>query len=904
MTACTNHGGKARRVVTAALVGVLSVGTVPMVALATGADTTDGVETMAAEWYTGAKVTKATDGKGKTLTGDLSKVTLEAGKGKYLAPTEISNGFETTKVSTNDYVFIYYTSETDAEAKNSNWVAASNSNNAAKTPANYFTNTTSAGTYCLVIAKKDPDTGTSTSKFTDPIAFMTAKSEAAQGVKVDGTLTYNGSAYDATNIKFVDADGGEVEVAAAAGITFYCADGTGSSSVSITDAGDYYAKFTGTDTHSYTVPVTIEKLDLSKATLTVSDANASLINSTNDLLRYLSINDVEGLAATINLADSGTFSVTKIVDPDKTGSLSSSVAGEYTVTVSAKGTKNVAASTGTVTYSVLDSSVFNDSSTEFKYDRQDLNKTGVALSTVDVSLLDGESFDASKITVEYDGEKIAADGLEVSYEVNKGTATSPNWKACDAADLAEQGSYRVTVRVKPFSVFGGSSVLGGSRQFLVSVTGTEVDVDTGLAFFLNGELAGDSKTVTFDGSDWLEKVTAVVKDEDGNTLTEGTDYELEVTLDGEEVTEAVDASSDAYEIKVVPLTFTITGTSSDTFLLTIDDVDVTRLVADVATMEYDVNETNGKIPTNNYDDDDATNDTGSPVANKFYVKYTGSAVEVPAVKYQVQQGTGVDATYSYVTLDPSLYNVVSIEKGGKVVEEAVEEGTYTVTIALTDEAKSNYNLVNDTFEFTVKAYGHFVDVNPEAWYAQAVEDAWYQLYVNGVGGTDVFMPETKITRADAVGIIYNMAGGTASDDFHFDETGGYVTGFEDVDGHAYYAKAIAWAEASGVVNGHDGQFRPTDDITREEFAAMLANYAKATGKFVASDGSALAGLSDASSVSAWAQESVAWAVENEVMGNGGFVAPQDDIARAEVAAMAVNYQPENLEGLNRDNPTK
>ena len=36
MTACTNNGGKARRVVTAALVGVLSVGAVPAIALATG----------------------------------------------------------------------------------------------------------------------------------------------------------------------------------------------------------------------------------------------------------------------------------------------------------------------------------------------------------------------------------------------------------------------------------------------------------------------------------------------------------------------------------------------------------------------------------------------------------------------------------------------------------------------------------------------------------------------------------------------------------------------------------------------------------------------------------------------------------------------------------------------------
>ena len=32
------------------------------------------------------------------------------------------------------------------------------------------------------------------------------------------------------------------------------------------------------------------------------------------------------------------------------------------------------------------------------------------------------------------------------------------------------------------------------------------------------------------------------------------------------------------------------------------------------------------------------------------------------------------------------------------------------------------------------------------------------------------------------------------------------------------------------------------------------------------------------------------------------LAPQAQITRAEVAAMAVNYQPENLEGLNRDNP--
>ncbi|MCF6413259.1 S-layer homology domain-containing protein [Collinsella tanakaei] len=76
---------------------------------------------------------------------------------------------------------------------------------------------------------------------------------------------------------------------------------------------------------------------------------------------------------------------------------------------------------------------------------------------------------------------------------------------------------------------------------------------------------------------------------------------------------------------------------------------------------------------------------------------------------------------------------------------------------------------------------------------------------------------------------------------------------------------------------------------------MLANYAKAMGKFEAADESALDSMSDANTVSDWAEANVAWAVENGVMGNGGFVAGQSNITRAEVAAMAVNYQPEALE---------
>ena len=56
----------------------------------------------------------------------------------------------------------------------------------------------------------------------------------------------------------------------------------------------------------------------------------------------------------------------------------------------------------------------------------------------------------------------------------------------------------------------------------------------------------------------------------------------------------------------------------------------------------------------------------------------------------------------------------------------------------------------------------------------------------------------------------------------------------------------------------------------------------------------LSGVSDGTKVSAWAKNAVAWAVDNKIMGNGGSVNPLNDIIRAEVAAMVVNYNPGKL----------
>lgn len=174
--------------------------------------------------------------------------------------------------------------------------------------------------------------------------------------------------------------------------------------------------------------------------------------------------------------------------------------------------------------------------------------------------------------------------------------------------------------------------------------------------------------------------------------------------------------------------------------------------------------------------------------------------------------------------------------------------------------------------------------------------------MNGYNGSSLFGPNKTITRGEVACVLFNMAneGSKVNDStLGWNENTGYMTGFSDVYGKAYYAKAIAWAKRAGVVNGYgDGTFAPDKEITREEFACMLANFAKLKGDYkYADEDSVLAEFPDGASVSDWAEEAVAWAADAEIMGNNGSLTPGKAITRAEVAAMAVNYQPEGPEDL-------
>ena len=858
MTACVNrkHTKKVAAVVTASLVGALSLGAAPVAAMAE--DT--GIDVLAVDWFSGATVTKATNGKGGNVS-DPSKATFELGSGKYLVPTQITNNNgDVTDVDDNGYFFNYYDASMASIAN----------------PEAYFASSSiSAGTYYVEIVSK-----ADTTEKTDRIPFKVGAEDKFAGAyaAVNGSkdIVYNGTdLYD--DIVFMKADGTKlVQGVDYAAVAWQEADGDQWAGSGLVNAGDYTAllrDYSG-DTIA-TIKFTIAKYDISAMAPSFPDLLYSAATQTG--VSYdggVSFTFNSANPATVNASFlsellgsnlAGEFGVTSVSAPDGTSGFNGS-RGEYAVTVSALSGHSNVTGTATIKFSNLDVNVFN-SGVDGYYGSQ-------PLEGLNINLTEGETFDPAKIKVRSGDGKTSytGDQLEITYYNAAG-------KKVAASELSKADTYKVVVRVKPFQDFEGTWN-GGSKKFTVTVSGNEA-YDTNVAFYIDGELAGDDGTVTFDGTDQLDRISAVVKDSEGAEFEFGTDYTFEIEKGGKEVDSIVDAGTYTVTIKPITFSFAATANTGITLTLTVNPMNISSATAQLKNFVYQ-------------------NVTGRPYVNEA-LGYTGSALEVPAVAYPVLNADGSikrdeDGNIVYANLSSDLYNVVSIKKNGQSFKELKDEGTYTVKIALSDKAGDNYVLGDDEFQVQVKKYEPFGDVKSPAWYAPVIETAKANGYVNGISGTNLFAPEADITRADAVCILFNMAdGNNAMGDFEYSEDKGWITGFSDVDGNAYYAKALAWANAFGVANGYgDGTFHPYAQITREEFASMLANYAKTMGKFTAAADDALDGVSDANTVSDWAEDNVAWAVENGVMGNGGFVAGQSNITRAEVAAMAVNYQPEAL----------
>ena len=170
----------------------------------------------------------------------------------------------------------------------------------------------------------------------------------------------------------------------------------------------------------------------------------------------------------------------------------------------------------------------------------------------------------------------------------------------------------------------------------------------------------------------------------------------------------------------------------------------------------------------------------------------------------------------------------------------------------------------------------FSDVDAGAWYAEAVAYVQEHGIMNGTTST-AFSPDATTTRGQMAAILYRAAGSPAGG-------GDSLAGFSDVADSAYYAQAVHWANAGGIITGYsDGTFQPDSSVTRQQMTTILWRYA-------GSPAGGTASTVDAASVSSYAAAAVNWAVSDDIVApvSDGLFAPQAAASRAQIAAAIMN----------------
>lgn len=193
-------------------------------------------------------------------------------------------------------------------------------------------------------------------------------------------------------------------------------------------------------------------------------------------------------------------------------------------------------------------------------------------------------------------------------------------------------------------------------------------------------------------------------------------------------------------------------------------------------------------------------------------------------------------------------------------QSLVENGALTLSVGTGDTVRIEDNRKT------------FLDVTSSDWFAESVSHVTSRELFQGTGGNN-FSPNVPMTRGMLVTVLFRYAG---------TPEGGEIE-FPDVEDNAYYTDAVRWAAREQVIAGTgNGLFAPDQVLTREQLAVMLYRYMGAPKA-----GSSFDAFSDGDTVSTWAQEAMAWAVEAGILQgkDGARLAPQDEASRAEVSAM-------------------
>ena len=171
----------------------------------------------------------------------------------------------------------------------------------------------------------------------------------------------------------------------------------------------------------------------------------------------------------------------------------------------------------------------------------------------------------------------------------------------------------------------------------------------------------------------------------------------------------------------------------------------------------------------------------------------------------------------------------------------------------------------------------FEDVASNAYCYDAVNWAVERNIASGTGKY-TFSPDRICTRADFVTFLWRAAGKPVVN---------YAMNFSDVKESSYYAEAVRWAASLGIVTGlSKNTFGAANAVTREQAVTMLWRFAKQQGFDTTQGGMAIREFDDYDSLSEYAREAMAWAVNAGILkGSGNRLMPDADCTRAQLVTL-------------------
>ena len=174
----------------------------------------------------------------------------------------------------------------------------------------------------------------------------------------------------------------------------------------------------------------------------------------------------------------------------------------------------------------------------------------------------------------------------------------------------------------------------------------------------------------------------------------------------------------------------------------------------------------------------------------------------------------------------------------------------------------------------------FPDVKKDDWHYESVKYVYENKLMQGTDSG--FEPESKMTRAMLVTVLFRMANPKNSDSKH---------DFKDVPQDQWYSDAVSWAAANGIISGiSKTQFAPDSDVTREQMALIIYRFAKLKGYDIM-DKADISSFADADGVSGWALDAIKWANKVELLTGTSktTLSPKDTATRAEVATILMRF---------------